>query len=68
MKVEDMSYKEIVKDEESLKKYLKELIVRDDLDIENKVFSAALAGRFFEKEKFFRENKEAIFNAIMGEK
>lgn len=47
----DMSYKDIVKDEKSLIKYLEDLVVREDIDIKNKIFSACMAGRFFEFEK-----------------
>lgn len=62
----EMSYKDIVKDEKSLIKYLEELVTREDLDINNKIFSACLAGRMFESERYFHENKEKIFETFMG--
>lgn len=61
----DFSYKDVIKDEESLKKYLNNLVLREDIDIRNKIFSAALAGRFFEKERYFWDNKDNISTEFM---
>lgn len=52
---EEMSYKDIIKDEKSLIKYLNQLVDRKDIDLKNKIYSACMAGRFFEKEKVWKE-------------
>lgn len=53
-------YKQIIKDEKSLIEYLEYLVSNDEMDIKNKVFSAAMAGRFFEKEQYLWKNKDLI--------
>ncbi len=65
MEFEEMDYKEIIKDEKSLIKYLDQLIERDDLDIKNKVYSACMAGRFFEIDKYFKQNSEQIIDKFL---
>lgn len=65
--MKEMQYKEIMKDEKSLKEYLNQLVERDDLDVKNKVFSAALAGRFFEKDKYFIGNRDEIVSELLKE-
>jgi len=64
----DMSYKDIVKDEKSLIKYLNDLVIRDDMDIENKIFSACIAGRFFELEKSLKGKVDLFMKEMKKEK
>ncbi len=68
MKFEEMDYREVIKDEKSLIKYLDQLIERDDLDVKNKVYSACMAGRFFEIDKYFKKNRKQIIDEFLKER
>ena len=61
----ELEYKDIIKDEKSLIKYLNFLVSNDEMDIKNKVFSAAMAGRAFEFEKYFWKNKDSIVDEFI---